>query len=71
MLCEEKDKLVAEYNKAALDHSRLVSVLNKRRARATKAEYERMRRDADVVSVKSKEARLALKRHTTEHGCRD
>jgi hypothetical protein len=71
MLCEEKARLFAEYNKAALIYSRLLTRLNQRMPKISQAEHERIRREADAASIKSKEARLAYERHTTEHGCRD
>ena len=69
MFCEEKARLVAEYNRAALVYSRAISVLNQKKATYPESEYERLRGAADDARIKCKEAHLAFERHMAEHGC--
>jgi hypothetical protein len=71
MLCKEKARLFDEYNKAVLMRSRLLGILNQGMPKASKPEHGQMRREADAAYIKSKEARLAYERHTTQHGCGD
>jgi hypothetical protein len=69
MLCEEKSRLVEERHRAAFAYSRATIALNRNRAAATASEYKQLRAAADDALAKCNEARIALGRHKTEHGC--
>jgi hypothetical protein len=69
MFCEEKARLVAKYNRAALVYSRAISVLTQKKATFPESEYKKLRGAADDACIKCKEARLAFERHMAEHGC--
>jgi hypothetical protein len=68
-LCEEKDRLLREYNFATADFSRAVQVLHSRIGVLTKEEYQRVQRFSEESRLRSEKARLELERHTSEHGC--
>ena len=67
MECEEKARLVGEHHRAALVYAQLARALNA--SRVQNADHERLRATAGAARKASKEARAALERHQTEHGC--
>jgi len=69
MFCEERARLVAGFNRAALVFSRAISVLNQKMATSPELEYNRLREAADDARTKCTEARLTLEHHRAEHGC--
>ena len=60
MNCEEKARLVAEYEAATAKFSEAVTELRRRMGTSAKEEYERIDRVANDARVKSEQARLAL-----------
>ena len=67
--CHEKDRLFRAHSCAAADHIRAVLLLNERTGVMSKGDYEAIRRYADKADHLEEQARLALERHTGEHGC--
>jgi len=69
MSCEEKTRLLREYESAAARFSSAVTELNARTPISSAAEYQRMKEAAEEARLKSEHARLALEKHTASHGC--
>lgn len=67
--CSKKTQLLADYQSATARFSLAVTDLNEKMGVSPKSEYDRLRMAADDARMKSEEARLALERHTAEHGC--
>lgn len=69
MACEEKRRLVSEYELATKKFSDAVSNLRERAGTSAKKEYDRLARVSDEARVKSEQARLAVEQHIALHGC--
>jgi hypothetical protein len=69
MSCEEKARLVKEYDDATLAFSDAVQELRRKMGTSPKTEYERLERISSQARVKSEQARLALEKHIAAHGC--
>jgi len=69
MACEEKTRLVADYETATKKFSGTVTELQDRMGTCLKAEYERLTRASDDARVKSERARLTLEQHIAAHSC--
>jgi hypothetical protein len=69
MSCEEKARLVKEYDDATLAFSDAVQELRRRIGTSPKAEYERLERISSQARVKSEQTRLALEQHIATHRC--
>jgi hypothetical protein len=69
MTCEEKSRLVAEYETATKRFSAAVTELQRKMGTSPKAEYQQLTRDSDDARVKSERARLALEQHIATHRC--
>jgi hypothetical protein len=67
--CDEKNRLLRAYSFATSDFIRAVTVLHQRSGVMSKEDYEGIRRYADKTRELTEEARIALERHTAEHGC--
>ena len=67
--CDEKAKLLKEYDRATAMFSKAVATLNAKMGTSPKAVYDGLRMAADEARMKSEHARLALERHSAEHGC--
>ena len=67
--CAEKANLLNEYDTAAAEFSRTVTVLNRRMGVMTHDEYIRILQFSEQARIRSEQARLALERHVSEHGC--
>jgi hypothetical protein len=67
--CEEKARLVTEYETATKKFAGTVTELQRKMGTSQKAEYERRSRASDDARVKSEQARLALEQHIAAHGC--
>lgn len=65
MPCEEKERLVSEYTRAAIIYSRGLRAL--KREKGPSAEHDRLRQDANTARVNCKEAHLALESHKAIH----
>lgn len=69
MPCEEKIRLLRDYSFALSDYERVSKLLNERTGVMAKEDYEGIRVFAAKAKKLAEEARLALDRHTAEHGC--
>lgn len=69
MACEEKTRLVAEYESAAKKFAAGVTELQRKMGTSPKADFDRLTRASDDVRIKSEQARLALEQHIAVHGC--
>ncbi len=69
MDCEEKARLVGDYEQKTARFSHAVTVRQSKMATSLKEEYDRLQRFVDQARVESEGARLALERHVSEHGC--
>jgi hypothetical protein len=69
MVCEEKRRLLAEYEVATAGFSAAVTQLQRKMGTSLKAEYDRLQRASDEARMKSEQARLALEQHVVAHGC--
>jgi hypothetical protein len=67
--CGEKARLLAEYQERVRLYNVAVSALSEARPRANRGDYLRMQRYAEQARQKAEQARLALERHSNEHGC--
>ncbi len=67
--CEEKTRLVQEYQMATQGFANAVTELQRRMGTSAKEEYERLNRIADEARLKAEHARIALEQHATAHRC--
>jgi len=67
--CEEKTRLVSEYNRATTIFSDAVEQLHKRIGTSSKDEYESLTRATEDARMQAEEARLMMERHVKDHGC--
>jgi hypothetical protein len=69
ILCEEKARLMSEYDAATTKFSAAVAELRRRMGTVQKTQYEHLDRAANEARVKSEQARLAAEQHIAAHGC--
>jgi hypothetical protein len=69
MGCEEKARLVREYNVATVAFSEAVKELHQKMGTSFKEEYKRLEQISSEARVKSEQTRLALEQHIAAHGC--
>ena len=67
--CEEKARLLREYDDATLAFSNAVQELRRKIGTTPKAEYERFDRISSEARVRSEQTRLALEQHIGAHRC--
>jgi hypothetical protein len=67
--CEEKARMVKEYDAATAAFSEAVKQLHQRIGTSPKEEYQRRERISSEARVQSEQARLALEKHIATHGC--
>jgi hypothetical protein len=67
--CEEKNRLLREYEAAAVAFSAAVIELRRRMGTSPKEEYKRLAQTSNEARVKSEGARMALEQHIAAHGC--
>ena len=67
MACEEKARVVSEYEAATTRFASSVTELQRKMGTSPESEYDRLQRDADEARVKSEQARLALEQHVAAH----
>jgi hypothetical protein len=67
--CEEKARLLAEYEAATVTFAASVTELHRKMGTSPKADYDRLQRVTDEARVKSEQARLALEQHVASHRC--
>jgi hypothetical protein len=69
MGCLDKERIVSEYEIATARFADAVHELKQNIGTSERSEYDRLLREANEHRIKSEEARLALERHLTQHGC--
>jgi hypothetical protein len=69
MSCDEKGRLLKQYDDATLAFSNAVQKLRRKIGTSPKDEYERVERFSNEARVISEQARLALERHIATHRC--
>ena len=67
--CTEKERLMRNYQKAAVAYSEAVTLLQQKMGISPREEYDRMNRVADGARLNSEGARLAFEQHRADHGC--
>jgi hypothetical protein len=69
MTCDEKGRLLRQYDDATLAFSNAVQELRRKIGTSPKEEYERLERISNEARVKSEQTRLALEQHIATHRC--
>jgi hypothetical protein len=69
MTCDEKTRLLRQYDNATLVFSNAVQELRRKIGTSPKEEYERLERISSEARFKSEQARLALEQHIATHRC--
>ena len=67
--CEEKTRLLTEYEAATSLFSEAVKELHRKIGTSPKEEYQRLERISTEARVESEQARLALEQHISTHRC--
>lgn len=67
--CEEKVRLLADYQAAAKKYSDSVGELNQKMGTSSRDQYERLQRISDETRMKSEQARPTFEQHTAAHRC--
>jgi hypothetical protein len=67
--CEDKTRLIAEYQEATAKFFSAVTELKDRLGKSSKDEYQRLQRRSEDGRVTSEQARLVLEQHIASHGC--
>ena len=68
-MCEKHRELLKAYREAVATFSTKLDALEAARATAARVEYRRMAGNVDQARLDSEKARIALEKHTAEHGC--
>ena len=68
-VCLEKAKMLEDYETAASEFSRTVSVLKAGIGMESRADDEEMRAATERTRLHCEHARMLLDAHTAEHGC--
>jgi hypothetical protein len=68
-MCEEKFRLLKEYDEAMHVFASAVMELRKQAGTSSKEEYEQLRNASDEARIKAERARQKLNRHVETHGC--
>ena len=69
MACEEKKRLVSEYEAATKKLADAVAELRRKMGTSAKSEYGQLLRAPNDARFKIEQARLALEEHIAKHGC--
>ena len=67
--CEEKRRLLRDYDDSTLAFSNTVQELRRRSGTSPREEYERLERISSEARFKSEQARLSLAQHIAVHRC--
>jgi hypothetical protein len=67
--CDEKTRLVTEYEATTSVFSGAVKELHRKIGTSPKEEYQRLERISTEARMKSEQARLALEQHIVTHRC--
>jgi hypothetical protein len=68
-MCEEHRELLKTYREAVAALSTALDALEAARATISRAEYHRLAKFVDDAQAASEKARIALEKHSREHGC--
>ena len=68
-MCEEHRDLLKAYREAVATFSGTLEALETARATAARDEYQRMAQQVEEARLGSEKTRIALEKHTAEHGC--
>lgn len=69
VLCDDRDRLLHEYNAAVLGVSQAVRALADLAGTASGSDYELLGREKDRAKARLRQAQSAYERHIAEHGC--
>jgi hypothetical protein len=69
MSCEEKGRLLRQYDDATLAFSNAVQEQRLKIGTAPRDDYQRLERISHEARVKSEQTRLALEQHIATHRC--
>jgi hypothetical protein len=69
MECDEKARLMAEYENSTAKFLEAVQELHRKMGTSPKEAYERLDRAANEARLKSEQARLSLEGHIAAHRC--
>ena len=69
MACDERSRLMSEYNRTTRAYSVAVRELTKQRGTISLDRYQELKRGIDAVRLECERARLALEWHTASHKC--
>lgn len=67
--CSQHTELLDAYVKALTLFNAAVQALQKARATAPCAEYERIRKEVELAHLKCEQARIRWEAHRAQHGC--
>jgi len=67
--CEEKTRLLRDHLMVTAEYKRAVTLLREQFAVLRKREYDAIRKSVENTKESIDETRVALERHTAEHGC--
>jgi hypothetical protein len=67
--CEEKARMVRDYDNATLAFSNAVQEMHRKIGTSPRDEYQRLERISHEARVRSEQARLALEQHIATHRC--
>ena len=68
-MCPVKERLIQKYNDATKNYSRALNTLRAKMGTSSKPQYQQMLQESEEARERSEQARLALQRHVSEHGC--
>jgi len=68
-MCEGHRELLTAYREAIATLSSALDALEAARPTTGRAEYQRMAKRVDEAQAASEKAKVALEKHTREHGC--
>jgi hypothetical protein len=69
MSCEEKERLLKEYQATTRNFAASVDELHRRMGTSSLHEYQQRQRTTEEARLKSELARLALEHHVATHQC--
>jgi hypothetical protein len=67
--CAEKTRLLRDHLLAKLEYMRAVTFLHEQSGTMFKRDYDAIRTFAEKTEESIEQARVALQRHSAEHGC--
>ena len=69
MACDERSRLIAEYNRATRSYFVAVRELTKQMGTISLDRYQELKRGIDPMRLECERSRLALEGHTASHKC--